>query len=62
MNALDIITIGSNLLKEKKISSNILDSEILLSNVLRQSREPLLLNLDPEADKNKLHKFKNTNV
>ena len=51
MNALDIIKIGSNLLREKKISSNILDSEILLSKALRKSREELLINLDQEVDK-----------
>ncbi len=58
MNALDIITIGSNLLREKKISSNILDSEILLSKVLRKSREELLINLDQEVDKKEVQKFK----
>ena len=58
MNALDIIKIGSNLLREKKISSNILDSEILLSKALRKSREELLINLDQEVDKKKVQKFK----
>ena len=39
MNALEIIKFGSNLLKEKKISSFILDSEILLSKTLSKTRE-----------------------
>ena len=34
MKALEIINIGSNLLREKKIPSHILDSEILLSKTL----------------------------
>ena len=36
MNALEIIKIGSNFLKEKEIPSHILDSEILLK-TLNQS-------------------------
>ena len=34
MNALEAINIGSTFLKEKKIQSHILDSEILLSKTL----------------------------
>ena len=43
MKALEIIKIGSNLLKEKKIPSHILDSEILLSKTLNKPREEIWL-------------------
>ena len=58
MKALDVIKIGSNLLKEKKISSHILDSEILLSKALKKSREKILINLDQEINKKKISIFK----
>tara|TARA_B100001093_G_scaffold490419_1_gene529436 strand:- start:257 stop:1093 length:837 start_codon:yes stop_codon:yes gene_type:complete len=51
MNALEIIKFGSNLLKEKKIPSNILDSEILLSKILNKSREQVLANLNQRISK-----------
>ena len=55
MNAFEVIKIGSNLLKENKIPTHILDSEILLSNILGRSREQILVNLDQKiSDKNVL--------
>ena len=50
MRALEVIKIGSNLLKEKKIPTHILDSEILLSKTLNKSREEILVNLDQKVD------------
>ncbi len=50
MRAFEIIKKGSNLLKEKKIPSFILDSEILLSKTLNQSREEILTNLDQKIN------------
>ena len=38
MKAIEIIKMGSSLLKDKKISSYILDSELLLSKTLKKSR------------------------
>ncbi len=58
MKALDVIKIGSNLLKENKISSHILDSEILLSKALNKSREKILINLDEEINKKNISIFK----
>ncbi len=58
MNAFEIIKFGSNLLKEKKISSSILDSEILLSKVLNKTREDTLINLDQEINKMNISVFK----
>ena len=58
MNAFEIIKLGSNLLKEKKISTFTLDSEILLSKTLNKTRENLLTNLDQKISKKNLSVFK----
>ena len=50
MNAFEIIKFGANLLKEKKIPSFILDSEILLSKTLNKTREDILINLDQKIN------------
>ena len=49
-----IIDLGSKALKEKKIKSHILDSELILSEILRISREKILVSSDK--------KLKNTHV
>ena len=46
MKALEAINNGSCLLRENKISSHILDSELLLSKILKITREKILINLD----------------
>jgi len=46
MNALELIKKGSSKLKQKKIATFRLDSEILLSKVLNKKREEILINLD----------------
>ena len=51
MNALDLIKNGTLALKENKISSHRIDSEILLSSVLGKSREEMLINLDEKSMK-----------
>tara|TARA_B100000963_G_scaffold359915_1_gene388759 strand:+ start:276 stop:1115 length:840 start_codon:yes stop_codon:yes gene_type:complete len=48
MNALEIIKMGSNLLKKKQILTHTLDSELILSKTLNKSREEILINLDKE--------------
>jgi release factor glutamine methyltransferase len=58
MNTLEAIKFGSNLLKEKKISSYILDSELLLSKTLNKSREKILTNLDTDIEKKNFNIFK----
>ena len=57
MKVLEAIKAGSKLLKEKKIPSHILDSELLLSKSLNKSREELLINLDQNINKRDLAKF-----
>ena len=46
MKALDLINLGERELKQKKIASSRLDSELLLSKVLSKKREEILINLD----------------
>ena len=58
MNAFEIIKFGSNLLKEKKISSFILDSEILLSKILNKTREDILINLDQKINTKNILAYK----
>jgi len=56
MKAFEIIKIGSKFLKENKIPSSILDSEILLSKIINKSREELLINLDQKIDEKNIYK------
>ena len=58
MKAFEIIKIGSKFLKENKIPSSILDSEILLSKTLNKTREEILTNIDQKIDKKKALLFK----
>ena len=58
MNIFETIKFGSNLLKKSEISSHILDSEILLSNVLNKAREKILVNLDQKITQKNILKFK----
>ena len=58
MNALEIIKFGSKLLKEKKISSHILDSELLLSKTLNKSREKILTDLYQVVDKKNIERYR----
>ena len=58
MNTFEIIKFGSNLLKEKKISSFILDSEILLSKTLNKTREDILINLDQKISTKNILTYK----
>jgi len=58
MKAFEIIKIGSKFLKENKIPSFILDSEILLSKTLNKTREEILTNIDQKIDKKKVLLFK----
>ena len=58
MKVLEIIKMGSKLLKDKNIPSFILDSEILLSKTLGQTREKILTNLDQKINQNDIIVFK----
>ena len=58
MKISEVIKIGSNLLKNKKIPSFIIDSELLLSKTLKKSREEILINLDEKISDKKIVQFK----
>ena len=58
MNALELINYGSNELRKAGISSSSLDSEIILSKILKEKREKVLINLKQEIDQIKVSKFK----
>ena len=51
MNALELINIGEKKLRQKKIESFRLDSELLLSKILNKKREKILINLDQKISK-----------
>ena len=57
MKVLEAIKLGSKLLKEKNISTYILDSELLLSKSLNKSREEILTNLEKNINKRNLSDF-----
>ena len=59
MNTLDLINLGSNKLKKQKINTHRLDSEILLSNVLKKTREQLLVKLNQNIKKTQFLAFNN---
>ncbi len=58
MNINELINNGSIELKKNNIRSYLLDSEILLSRVLRKKREELLISLQQDVDKKSIIKFK----
>ncbi len=59
MEALELINRGSKDLKNLEIKSHRLDSEILLSTVLRMKREKILTNLNQKVKPFEINKFKN---
>ena len=58
MNVSKILKNGSNLLRKNKISSHILDSEILLSKTLNKTREEILINLEKKINKESVLEYK----
>ena len=57
MEILELINSGSKKLKDKDIFSHRLDSEILLSEVLNQTREELLINLNKKIEPQEIADF-----
>ena len=58
MKVFEIIKIGTKILKEKKIPSSILDSELLMSKTINKTREEILTNLDQKIEKKNILVFK----
>ena len=59
MNVLELLNKGSDELKKKNIATYRLDSEILLSKVLRKKREEILINLDQKICLKNIYKYNN---
>ena len=57
MNVLELLNQGSKHLKQKKITSHRLDSEILLSKDLDKRREDVLINLDQKIYSNQIFRY-----
>ena len=53
----EIINNGSKILKNKNIRSHMIDSEIILSNVLNKKREFILTSENYEISKKQIEKF-----
>ena len=62
MNALELLNSGSHKLQRQKIRTSRLDSEILLSTVLRMKREKILTNLNQKIKPFEINKFKNEDL
>ncbi len=58
MNALDTINFGAKELRQKKITSSRLDSELLLSKILNKKREEILINLDQDVSQKCFTRYK----
>ena len=59
MDYSEILLNATDILKKEFINNPSLDSEIILSNVLKINRDKLLLNLDKRINNNEMTKFKN---
>ena len=57
MNTLKLLNLGSDKLKQKQIVTYRLDSEILLSKVLKKKREELLINLNQKINPSQITKY-----
>ena len=49
MNVSELLNSGSKTLKQSKIKTHQLDSELVLSSLLKKQRENLLINLNEEV-------------
>jgi release factor glutamine methyltransferase len=58
MNISELINIGSNILKKNKITSHLIDSELLLSKTLQKPREEILINFDQNINDRNITEFK----
>ena len=57
MNISELLNSGSRVLKLNKIQTHQLDSEIVLSNLLKKQRENLIINLNQKVSKNTILNF-----
>ena len=57
MNVSELLNLGASKLKKNKIDTHQLDSELVLSSLLKKQRENLLINLNEEVSKNTIDNF-----
>jgi release factor glutamine methyltransferase len=57
MNVSELLNSGSKTLKQSKIKTHQLDSELMLSSLLKKQRENLLINSNDEVSKNIIYNF-----
>ena len=57
MTISELISIGSQILKKKNITTHLLDSELLLSKVLKKSREKILIDYNHRVSKSAILDF-----
>jgi len=57
MNVSELLNSGTKMLKQNKIETHQLDSELVLSSLLKKKRENLLINLNEEVSKNIIDDF-----
>ena len=57
MNISELLNLGSKRLKQNKIETHQLDSELVLSSLLKKQRENLLINLNRKVSKNTIDTF-----
>ena len=57
MNASQLLNSGSKILKQKKIETHQLDSELVLCSLLKKKRENLLINLNEKVSKKTIDNF-----
>ena len=53
----DLLNSGSKTLKSNKIQTHQLDSELILSNLLKQQREKIIINSDKKVSESIVHHF-----
>ena len=59
MNISDLLNSGSKILKNSKIQTYQLDTEIILSSLLEKKREQIITNPEEKISKNNIHNFNN---
>ncbi len=57
MMILDLLNSGSKILKNKKVLTYQLDSEIILSNLLKKKREQIIINLEKKVSQTTVNNF-----
>ena len=57
MIILDLLSSGSKILKSKKVRTHQLDSEIILSSILKKKREQIIINSEEKVSKSNINNF-----